>query len=188
MERRARKWSGFTCKRASEDTSLPRYMKKEEEEDEEGEIAIFYFARRVRKIALYSDLIHSFDWSRRTRWWCLCMIVYLARAIQAFVMYCVNGTSRSSLLIESTDSMIIITTFTAVRSVATYTSLYTYVGARRHIYNYWGANDVEHDIYQEDFVQQYGHLNLTSNTNYIRTNDIVWRQSSTLHSGTIEGW
>ena len=34
------------------------------------------------------------------------MIVYLARAIQAFVMYCVNGTSRSSLLIESTDSMI----------------------------------------------------------------------------------
>ena len=34
------------------------------------------------------------------------MIVYLARAIQAFVMYYVNGTSRSSLLIESTDSMI----------------------------------------------------------------------------------
>ena len=34
------------------------------------------------------------------------MIVYLARAIQAFVMYCVNGTSRSSLLVESTDSMI----------------------------------------------------------------------------------
>ena len=32
--------------------------------------------------------------------------MYLARAIQAFVMYCVNGTSRSSLLIESTDSMI----------------------------------------------------------------------------------
>ena len=24
MERRARKWSGFTCKRASEDTTLPR--------------------------------------------------------------------------------------------------------------------------------------------------------------------
>ena len=35
------------------------------------------------------------------------MIVYLAQDIQAFVMYCVNGTSRSSLLIESTDSMII---------------------------------------------------------------------------------
>ena len=29
------------------------------------------------------------------------MIVYLAGAIQAFIMYCVNGTSRSSLLIES---------------------------------------------------------------------------------------
>ena len=39
------------------------------------------------------------------------MIVYLARAIQAFVMYCVNGTSRSSLLIESTDSMIILQIF-----------------------------------------------------------------------------
>ena len=34
------------------------------------------------------------------------MIVFLARDIQAFVMYCVNGTSSSSLLIESTDSMI----------------------------------------------------------------------------------
>ena len=29
------------------------------------------------------------------------MIVYLARDIQAFVMYCVNGESGSSLLIES---------------------------------------------------------------------------------------
>ena len=35
---------------------------KKEEEEEEGEIVIFYFARRVRKVALYSDLIHSFDW------------------------------------------------------------------------------------------------------------------------------
>ena len=46
--------------------------------------------------------------SRRTRWSCLkCEIVYLARDIPVFVMYCVNGASRSSLLIESTDSMII---------------------------------------------------------------------------------
>ena len=35
-----------------------------------------------------------------------CVIVYLARDISAFVMYCVNGESGSSLLIESTDSMI----------------------------------------------------------------------------------
>ena len=35
------------------------------------------------------------------------MIVYLARDIPAFVMYCVNGESGSSLLIESTDSMIL---------------------------------------------------------------------------------
>ena len=34
------------------------------------------------------------------------MIVYLARDIPAFVMYCVNGESGSSLLIESTDWMI----------------------------------------------------------------------------------
>ena len=36
------------------------------------------------------------------------MIVYLARDIRPFVMYCVNGKPRSSLLIESTDSMIVI--------------------------------------------------------------------------------
>ena len=34
------------------------------------------------------------------------MIVYLARDIPAFVMYCVNGEFGSSLLIESTDSML----------------------------------------------------------------------------------
>ena len=27
-----------------------------------AKIAIFYFARCVRKLALYSDVIHSFDW------------------------------------------------------------------------------------------------------------------------------
>ena len=31
--------------------------------------------------------------------------VYLARVIPAFVMYCVNGASCSSILIESTDSI-----------------------------------------------------------------------------------
>ena len=35
------------------------------------------------------------------------MIVYLARDIPAFVMYCVNGESGSFPLIESTDSMIV---------------------------------------------------------------------------------
>ena len=37
------------------------------------------------------------------------MIVYLARDIPAFVMYCVYGESRSALLLESTDSMKILT-------------------------------------------------------------------------------
>ena len=35
------------------------------------------------------------------------MIVYLARDIPVFVMYCVYEESRSSLLIESTNSMIL---------------------------------------------------------------------------------
>ena len=35
------------------------------------------------------------------------MIVYLARDIPPFVMYCVHGESGSSLLIGSTDSMIL---------------------------------------------------------------------------------
>ena len=34
------------------------------------------------------------------------MIVYLARDIPAFVMYCIYGESRSSLLKESTDSIL----------------------------------------------------------------------------------
>ena len=65
-------------------------------------MAIFYFAWRAPKLRYYGDVIHSFYW------WCLkCVIVYLARDIPLFVMYCVNGKPRSSLLIESTDSMII---------------------------------------------------------------------------------
>ena len=35
------------------------------------------------------------------------MKVYPLRDIRPFVMYCVNGKPRSSLLIESTDSMIV---------------------------------------------------------------------------------
>ena len=39
------------------------------------------------------------------------MIVYPARDIRPFVMYCINGKPHSSLLIESTDSMIFIRIF-----------------------------------------------------------------------------
>ena len=73
-------------------------------------MAIFFFARRAPKLRYYGDVIYTpilLEISRRTRWWCLkCVIVYLARDIRPFVMYCVNGKPRSSLLIESTDSMI----------------------------------------------------------------------------------
>ena len=55
---------------------------------------------------LYS---HSIGNQPRTRWWCLkCVIVYQARDNRPFVMYCVNGKPRSSLLIESTDSTILL--------------------------------------------------------------------------------
>ena len=37
-----------------------------------------------------------------------CVKVYAPRDIRPFVMYCVNGKPRSSLLIESTDSMILL--------------------------------------------------------------------------------
>ena len=67
--------------------------------------------------SLLSSLLYTLirlEISRRTRWWCLkCVIVYLARDIPAFVMYCVYGESRSSLLIESTDSMIIVFTLSS---------------------------------------------------------------------------
>ena len=44
--------------------SLLKKEELEEEEEEERRMPnqIFYFARRARTIALYSDLIHSFDW------------------------------------------------------------------------------------------------------------------------------
>ena len=57
---RARKWNGFTCKRASEDTTLSRYiglLKKEELEERRMPNRDFYFARCVHKIAML--YIHS---------------------------------------------------------------------------------------------------------------------------------
>ena len=36
--------------------------RRRKKKKEECQIAIFYFARCVRKLALYSDVIHSFDW------------------------------------------------------------------------------------------------------------------------------
>ena len=49
---------------------------------------------------------HSIGNQRRIRCRCLkCVIVYPARDIRPFVMYCVNEKPRSFLLIESTDSM-----------------------------------------------------------------------------------
>ena len=41
---------------------LKKEEEEEEEEEEECQIAIFNFARHIRKIALNSDLMHSLDW------------------------------------------------------------------------------------------------------------------------------
>ena len=72
-------------------------------------MAIFYFARRAPKLRYYGDVIHSFYWKSAVEHdgGLKCVIVYLARDILPFVMYCVNGKPRSSLLIESTDSVIL---------------------------------------------------------------------------------
>ena len=74
-------------------------------------MAVFNFARRARKLRYYGDVIYS--WYRKSAvehdsGVFKCVIVYPARDIRPFVMYCVNGKPRSSLLIESTDSMILI--------------------------------------------------------------------------------
>ena len=52
---RARKWSGFICKRASEDATYPAEERRRRRKNA--------FARCVRKLALYGDviIIHSFD-------------------------------------------------------------------------------------------------------------------------------
>ena len=56
---------------------------------------IFYFTWWVSKLALYR---HSLDWKSSIEH-DGCVIVYLARDIPAFVMYCINGESGSSLII-----------------------------------------------------------------------------------------
>ena len=51
----------------------------------------FYFARYVRKLALYSDVIHLFDWKSAVEHdvvfkMCDSVRTYIARDIPAFVM------------------------------------------------------------------------------------------------------
>ena len=70
------------------------------------------FLNDANMFCLHSEIEHVLPFldieHRRTRWWCLkCVIVYLARDIPPFVMYCVNGKPCPSLFIESTDSIII---------------------------------------------------------------------------------
>ena len=80
-----------------------------------------FLLRAVQYVNLrYIAMLYTYSIGnqRRTRWWCLkCVIVYLARDIPAFVLYCVNGESGSSLLIESTDSMIYVYNIIIIESV-----------------------------------------------------------------------
>ena len=83
-------------------------------------MAIFYFARRAPKLRYYGDVIHPFYWKSTVEHdggVIQCVIVYLARDIRSFVMYCVNGKPRLSLLIESTDSMILSPRYSPVCNV-----------------------------------------------------------------------
>ena len=83
------------------DTIAVGLLKKEEEEELEIRRMPnrdFFTSHGVyvnlRYIAMYTLI--RLEISRRTRWWCLkCVMVYLARDIPAFVMYCVNGESGS---------------------------------------------------------------------------------------------
>ena len=56
------------CTRSTEERRRRRRKKKKKEEEEEEEERrmpnhdFFYFVRCVRKIVLYSDVIHPFDW------------------------------------------------------------------------------------------------------------------------------
>ena len=94
-----------------EHQKMRHYRARSAEERRKKNAKLQFFISRgayvnLRYIAML--YIHSIA-NQPTRWWCLkCTIVYLARNIPTFVMYCIYGTSRSSLLIESTDSMIII--------------------------------------------------------------------------------
>ena len=94
------------CKRASRCDTIALGLSKKEED---AKSRFFYRARFVRKLALCSRCytLIPLEISHRTRWRCLKFgLVYLARVISAFVMHCIYGESRSSLLIESTYSMI----------------------------------------------------------------------------------
>ena len=67
---RARKWSRFIYKRASEYTTLSYYRassteerrKKTKKKKNNAKLRFFYFALYVRKLRGYSAVIHSFDW------------------------------------------------------------------------------------------------------------------------------
>ena len=57
------------------------------------------------------------------------MIVYLARDIPAFVMYCINGESGSSLLIESVTKetrVVVFTRFTVIIIIIIIVYLFIY--------------------------------------------------------------
>ena len=59
----ARKWSRFTCKRASEDTTLVLgLLKKEEEERRRMPNSDFFTSRGAYVKLRYIVMLHTFDW------------------------------------------------------------------------------------------------------------------------------
>ena len=59
----ARKFSGFICTYVNERQKIGHYRARSTEERRRRmPNRHFYFARCVRKLRYYSDVIHSFDW------------------------------------------------------------------------------------------------------------------------------
>ena len=77
--------------------------------EEECQIAIFFTSRGAYVNLRYMAMLYTYsiEISRGTRRWCLkCVIVYLARDIPAFVMYCVKGESVTIIDYHSNKSII----------------------------------------------------------------------------------
>ena len=69
-------------------------------------------------------------------------IVYLAQDIPPFVMYCVYGESGSSLLIESTDSMMILDCFSFFDVFCSSIYIYICILASKSIVYYYNYSEV----------------------------------------------
>ena len=74
------------------------------------------------------------------------MVVYLARDIPAFVMYCINGESRSSLLIESLESTDSICDLLRENQPYAKKKFFFFIGISHYLYRIYNRCKFEMDI------------------------------------------